>query len=217
METKEISLDRFSLSKIKLNADGGVSAKWEQIDKQGALTYIDQEDKTSTKEPHPDLVSQIEILKPFLAKMWGYNYAVTVAESKEFKGSAKNIDDMKRAYNEMLDSITVTGISVRGEGAKLAVLITGKRKIYKKIYQPMNSGLIKIEQKLYGFENDLEDIVPKIIEEVYEYLFNGKCQNPTLFDTGEQTEPVSTTRELPKEKPARKRGKGEAQAQLETQ
>ena len=209
MET-EISLDRFTLDKVKLITDGGLMVKWEQIERQGALTYTEQEDKTSTKEPHPDLVTKIESLKPFLAKMWGFNYAVIIAESEKFGGDPNHIDAMKRAYSELLKDITVTGISVKGKGEKMAVVITGKRKMYKKIYQPMNSGRIQLNQKLYGFENDLQDMVPEICEEVYEYLFNGKCQSPTLFGDNEQKD------QDPAEKKTGKRKAGEAQAQLET-
>jgi hypothetical protein len=210
MNGKQISLDRFNLEKVKLGTDGGVTAHWEQTTIEGALTYIDQENKTSTKEPHPDLVNKIEILKPFLAKMWGVNYPVVIAESKSFGGDPKHIDAMKKAYNEQLKDITVTGISIKGKKEKLAVVITGKRRMYKNIFQPMNSGRIQLNQKLYGFENDLEDLVPEIKKEVYEYLFEDKCLNPTLFGENEQKEVPKST------KKTEKRKAGEPQKQEET-
>ena len=74
----------------------------------------------------------------------------------------------------------------------------------------MNSGRIQLNQKLYGFENDLEDIVPNICKEVFEYLFEGKCLNPTLFGDAEQKDSGNNPEK------SKKRKAGEPQAQLKT-
>ena len=215
MDEQKISLDCFTLGKVKLLPNDGLFSEWEFINKNGALTDTDEDKKGSTREPHPDLVTKIETLKPFLAKMWGINYAVVIAESKDFGGDPKHIDAMKRAYLERLKDIVVTSISVKGKDEKMAVVITGKMRMYKNIFQPMNSGRIQINQKLYGFENDLQDLVPKICEEVFEYLFNGKCANPTLFGADEQKEPKEIKAEdLLSKKPKRK--VGEPQAEMKT-
>ncbi len=214
-EQKTIDLTSFNLEKVKLGANGGVTAHWEHTYMQGALTYIDNDDKTSSREPHPDLVTKINTLKPLLAKMWGFNYAVVIAESDKFGGEHKHIDAMKRAYNEQLKDIVVTGISIRGKKEKMAVVITGKRRMYKNIFQGMNSGRIQLNQKLYGFENDLEDLIPEICKEVFEYLFEGKCQNPTLFGDKEQKNSDKKTSEIPKNN-TNKTGEKKAQKQETT-
>lgn len=183
---KKINISQFNLEKVKLIKDGGLSVQWEQTQMKGALPYIDKEHKTSTKDPHPHLVTKINALKPFLAKLWRYDDMQIIAGSKQFDASANQKDAAERAYVEQLKDIEITGLITRGEGEKLAVNIIGKRRMYQNIFQAMNSPRIQINQKLYGFENDLEDLVSEIKQEVYEYLFEDKCANPTLFGEDEQ-------------------------------
>jgi len=212
----ELDFSQFNLTKVKLIKDGGLEAHWTQTIQNGAITDTEEDTKKSTRAPHPDLVTKITTLKMMLAKLWGYNDPKTIVENEKFKGTPEQIDKMKKEYLEQLKSIEVTGVVVRGSGEKMSVNITGKRKMNKGIFQGMNSPRIQLNQKIYGFENDLEDLVPDIKEEVFEYLFKGKCENPTLFGEDQQAgEKNETKNEAPKdekkeEKP-KKRKKGERQ------
>lgn len=213
----ELDFSQFNLTKVKLIKDGGLDVHWEQTVKNGAITDTEKEHKESTREPHPDLVTKINFLKPLLAKMWGFDAVKLMSENEKFKGTADQIDKAKRAYTDLLKDLEVSGIMIRGAGEKMVVNITGKRRMYKKIFQPCGSGRIQLNQKLYGFENDIEDLVPEIKQEVYDYLFKGKCANPTLFGDKEQNgkkEPAKAEKKAPAK--AEKRKVGEPQKQLET-
>jgi len=208
----DLDFSQFNLTKVKLIKDGGLDVHWEQTVKNGAITDTEKEHKESTREPHPDLVTKINTLKPMLAELWGYHTVKLTIDNDKFNGTPEQLDKAKRAYTELLKDIEVSGIVIRGAGEKMSVNITGKRRMYKKIFQGMNSPKIQLNQKLYGFENDLEDLVPEIKKEVFEYLFNGKCANPTLFGDKEQT----GKEEKPKEEVKAKRKKGEPQPELPT-
>lgn len=182
----ETSLDRFSLEKVKLVSDGGLDVHFELIDVEGNLTFTDKNHKTSNKEPHPDLVTKIKALKPILAELWGYHAVKILTGAEKFKGSHEQQEAGKREYLEQLKKIEVTGIILYGKGTDLQVKITGKRQIYKKIYLPMLSSKIKLSDTIFGFEGDLEEIVEEIRKEVYEYLFNGKQAQLSLFGDKEQ-------------------------------
>ena len=209
---KHIEKESFRLEKVRLTKDGGLDVHYVRNYKEGALSYTDREHIESTKDPHPDLVTKISTLKPILAKMWGYADPKIIVENEKFKATPDQIERIKRLYNEQLQKIEVTGIVVRGEGEKMVVNITGKRKIEGKIAQPLNSPRIALEQKLYGCENDIEDLVPEIKDEVYQYLFEGKCANPTLFGDAEQKGAGTKEEEKPKaEEKTKKRKKGEPQ------
>lgn len=201
-----LDFSQFNLTKVKLIKDGGLDVHWEQTVQNGAITDTEKEHKESTRAPHPDLVTKINALKPMLGQLWGYNTVKITIDNEKFNGTPDQKDKANRAYNELLKDIEVTGIVVRGVGEKMSVNITGKRKMYKNIFQGMNSPKIQLNQKIYGFENDLEDLVPEIKQEVYEYLFKGKCQNPTLFGEENQGQvPEGSTAQKPKDKKATKK------------
>ena len=127
---------------------------------------------------HKDLRSKFKALAIHLALAMGY-----IA-----KDEIKNI---KRYNKELVDSFTVTGVSIKaGEG----VVITGHKKTEFKAVANFNTPFTRFgedESAAYPFVEDLQEKLDELVEEVKQYLEGTKVgENPQgelAFTTNEDT------------------------------
>ncbi len=80
---------------------------------------------------------------------------------------------MVQRQSEILDSIDVRSISIKGENDKIAVVISSVLSC-KGNATALNTPRIPLSRSTYGFEVALAESVDEIEEEVFQYLFSGK-------------------------------------------
>jgi hypothetical protein len=181
----------FSLIKLKLLNNGGVEITYREQNRVGGITNTIDWTTKSSITPHPDLNNKVDELKQFLAKCYDLDSMVILSNSKGLK--LKDSDAMKQikgliadVYNQNLQKIDVTGISLSGEvdedKDKRSVVITGTKLQHNGTKTALNSPRIKLANTQFNFEAEVQEIVEAIEEEVKEYLFENKKSQPELFD-----------------------------------
>jgi len=90
------------------------------------------------------------------------------------KGAVKEVVKLiNRLNKKTMESITVTGVAFKGKGDNVSIVITGKRK-FLHTGGALNSPNIHLAGETFGFENALNPILDRIIEQVKLYVFDGK-------------------------------------------
>jgi len=178
------------LLNLKLPNGGGVSVTYRETkEDKGVKDTIDWT-VTSSENVHPDLINSVDELKEYLAKCFGMNSILVLAnskgldtkESKAFKDVKKIIQNV---HQEQMKKINMTGIAVSGQiendKDKRSVIIKGTQLMDNKSKCALNSPRIKLNNNQFMFEGDVKDILDKIEEEVLAYLFDGKKAQIELF------------------------------------
>ena len=109
-------------------------------------------------EIHPDLNKALEKLKSHLGRIVG-------------------IEEKKWA------SISVTGVTIDDlDGEKPRGLISGKVPTIDGQKSAMSTPFVKLKSSAYPHKSKMLEVLQKVEQEARDYLFRGKCANPTLFD-----------------------------------
>lgn len=166
----------FSLSSVKVAKNGGLNLSYDFREVVGDETYQDKEAKESSKIPHPDLTNLLKSLVPTVATVFGYYRMKASVEKTNPKV------DLKDSLNELLSDINVTGIHLSGNNENAGMIISATFKTQGNQKVAINTHRIRFTDKVYGFEEDLEDVVENIEEECFKYLFEGKKAQLQLFD-----------------------------------
>lgn len=129
------------------------------------------------RTPHPDLVNSLQMLNTYVCRTVHLDALDNVRgfiESQENKKDVKVfIQQMVQRQSEILDSIDVRSISIKGENDKIAVVISSVLSC-KGNATALNTPRIPLSRSTYGFEVALAESVDEIEEEVFQYLFSGK-------------------------------------------
>jgi len=178
----------FKLEKVKTIKGGGLEISYEVEDVIGSEAYHDKDNKKSTKVPHPDLTSQLNLLIPMLARVYHFTFIRDVISDSEFKAKPEQSRFAEKALQEIMERIKVTGVAISGQDENKGIIITGTFNCDQvNIKTAINSHRIKFNSTTYGFEEGLEEIVTKLTDEVFEYLFEGKQAQLEIFHDGDQS------------------------------
>jgi len=178
MEQEEVlkipSEKNFTLSKVKIVKDGGLDVHFEVTEVINEESYINKYHVESAKDIHPDLRGCFKELIPIVGRIFNVTSFLTMIEADEFKATTNQEKASRSFAKELLDKIEVRGISLSGNDDNVAVIITSVLEVLKGQKVAINSPRIKFSNDNYGFEEELEDIILRIEQETYQFLFKGK-------------------------------------------
>ena len=185
METKP-QLKDLNLQKVKLEPKGGLQAVYQLTEVvKGEPTITDYQVNVA-RDIHPDLQKLFKDLRSIVGRVFGLTSFLTITDGKEL-GLTDAKKEIARKYAEgLLQKIDVRGLSWSGSDENAGIIITSVYETPNGLKTCINTPRIKIAQSSFGFEEELEEIADAIKEEVYEFLFNGKQAQLSLF--GEQQE-----------------------------
>ena len=180
----------FNLCKVKVVSGGGLDVTFEVEEAIGAEVYRENYHLASSKEIHPDLKKLFDSMKPIMARIYGLSFFRSLLETPDFKATKKQKDLAEEAFSEVMNKITITGVSLSGKDDNVGVVITGTFTEDSNQKMAINSIRMKFSDERYGFEEEMEGIIGEIEREVYAFLFKNKKAQLTLFD--EHGEPYGT-------------------------
>lgn len=188
MEQKTIPTEKnYNLSKVKLNPNGGLQADYQVTETVGGEPSVTDYHASVSRDIHPDLRGLFEDLRPIVARVFNITSFLTFLDSDEMKlPESKKM--LARAFaDELIAKIDVRGVSWSGTDDNTGVVITAVFETPNGLKTCINTPRIKMATISFGFEEELEKIVEAIKTEVYQFLFNGKQAQLSLFgDNGEQ-------------------------------
>lgn len=171
--TMNFSRENFSLKKVKLlNDSRGLNVDYSMIQKDGALSSNEKINIESHFAPHPDLTNSIEQLSEYAVKSCGLLKAVNDSKANEFN----------KYLNRIKEDFYPSGISLSGSEEKLGAIITGIWNCHDNYKIALNTPRIILSGEGFGFEEELSELITKIEDEVYSYLFEGKKAQLSLMD-----------------------------------
>jgi len=190
MEQKTIPTEKnYNLSKVKLNPNGGLQADYQVTETVGGEPSVTDYHASVSRDIHPDLRGLFEDLRPIVARVFNITSFLTFLDSDEMKlPESKKM--LARAFaDELIAKIDVRGVSWSGTDDNTGVVITAVFETPNGLKTCINTPRIKMATISFGFEEELEKIVDAIKTEVYQFLFNGKQAQLSLFgDNGEQAQ-----------------------------
>lgn len=180
-EKHKPSEKNFNLSKVKLNPNGGLQADYQLTETVGGETSITDYHATVSRDIHPDLRGLFDDLRPIVARVFNITSFLTLVESGEMKSSKQQKDNARAFADELIQKIDVRGVSWSGTYENVGIVITSVFETPNGLKTCINTPRIKVGQISFGFEEELEKIVDLVKTEVYEFLFNGKQAQLSLF------------------------------------
>lgn len=185
MEQKTIPTEKnYNLSKVKLNPNGGLQADYQVTETVGGEPSVTDYHASVSRDIHPDLRGLFEDLRPIVARVFNITSFLTFLDSDEMK-LTESKKMLARAFaDELIAKIDVRGVSWSGTDDNTGVVITAVFETPNGLKTCINTPRIKMATISFGFEEELEKIVEAIKTEVYQFLFNGKQAQLSLF--GEQ-------------------------------
>lgn len=190
----------FALSKVKTLKDGGLDVHYEVTETVGNESYTNKYHVESAKDIHPDLRNCFDRLRPIMGRIFNITSFLSLMDTPDMKANQKQKDAARNFADEMLKNIEVRGVSLSGDGDNLGVVLTGLFTVSNNQKTCIiNSPRIKFNTESFGFEEELEDIVGKIECEVYEFLFNGKRAQLSLFGADGEAAPGLAQQDSPED------------------
>lgn len=174
--------EKFSLSKVKLLKDGGIDVHYEVTEVVGNESYTNKYHVLSAKDIHPDLRNLFKDLCPIMGRIFNITSFKSMMATPDFKATKKQLDIAEAFAQECLGNIDVRGVSLSGQDDNVGVVLTGLFTVSNNQKTAINSPRLKYNVETFGFEEELENIVCDIENEVYEFLFEGKKAQLSLFD-----------------------------------
>lgn len=191
MEQKTIPTEKnYNLSKVKLNPNGGLQADYQVTETVGGEPSVTDYHANVSRDIHPDLRGLFEDLRPIVARVFNITSFLTFLDSDEMKlPESKKV--LARAFaDELIAKIDVRGVSWSGTDDNVGVIITAVFETPNGLKTCINTPRIKMATISFGFEEELEKIVYAIKTEVYQFLFNGKQAQLSLFGENGQQAPA---------------------------
>jgi hypothetical protein len=177
----KITRENFTLRKVKRMKGGGIAATYQLNGKvDGEMIIKDMTEKTPVLQ-HPDLDKPFELLVEMLLKSSRYFDFMAIINSKEFKATAEQKTSWESYMEEVAENVTINGITITGEGENQAVMIMSTLMADNMQVIAVNSPRIKLEEDLYSFEMELQELKDTIEREVYSYLFENKKAQLEMF------------------------------------
>ncbi len=146
----------FALSKMKLKNGGGMGTSYKVDEIVGEESRTAWYNVEVGDNVHPDLLDALNALRPIVSDVFGFN-------------------------DEQAEKIDVRGVSWSGEGAREGVVVTCTFETVNGQKVALNTPRIVLSACSYGFEEEFVSLLNVVIDEAYEYLFNGKQAQLSLF------------------------------------
>ena len=172
----------FALSKVKCIKDGGLDVHFEVVETIGESVYTEKYHMESAKDIHPDLRACFKQLRPIMARIFNLTSFLTLVATPDFAASESQQKAGEDFAKELLEKIEVRGISLSGKDDNVGVILTGLFTVINNQKTCINSPRMKFSNIVYGFEEELEQIIAEIETEVYAFLFLGKKAELELFN-----------------------------------
>lgn len=157
--------------------------------------------------PQREIVDILNSMIPFVATYEGYSAALIFDHLNGDNVLLAQEIEQKRL--EFMGNLFVTGISLSGQEDKKNVQISYKKIAKDGKINGHSTQCISINGNAFGFEQDLEEIIEKLICEVYDYVYNDKYSDSDQSELsiwqsgheviGEEEEPIIEN-EIGKEK-----------------
>lgn len=172
---------------MKLINGGGLESEFTVTTMDGSITLpVDQKHKNA-RDPHPDMTKILDGMLPLLAESLRMKDMLIVGRSKKYKATDAQLKALNRTWEEVLDSMDVTGVSVSGKDDNRGIVIKGEMKTGNGRVVAMNSPRIQFSANTYGFEEALEEMVEELETETWAYTYHGKGAQLEMF-AEEQTD-----------------------------
>lgn len=185
MEQKTIPTEKnYNLSKVKLNPNGGLQADYQVTETVGGEPSVTDYHANVSRDIHPDLRGLFEDLRPIVGRVFNIMSFLTFLDSDVMKLPESKKMFARSFADELIAKIDVRGVSWSGTDDNVGVVITAVFETQNGLKTCINTPRIKMATISFGFEEELEKIVEAIKTEVYQFLFNGKQAQLSLF--GEQ-------------------------------
>jgi hypothetical protein len=181
LKVLKMNKTEFKLKSFKITKGDGLIAEWIRSEKSGMETFDNKETRESPKFVHNDLKKKVESLGEIVATIRGYNDFKLVTESREFAANDKQKEAIDKTILEIKKRISVSGISLSGQGEKKKVVITFKFTEDNGQVKGGSTHPIFLSETKFGYEEDLEKIVNDLEDEVFSYLFEDKKADLSLF------------------------------------
>ena len=172
----------FTLSKVKLLPGGGLKVNYPIVVNNDGETALVDRVETSDRDIHPDLLKLFQDLRIVVGRCLGITSFLSLLESDEMKIPESKRQIARDFADELLEKFYVRGVAWSGTNESVGVVITSVFETANGLKTCINTPRIKLSQISFGFEEELEQIVDAIKSEVYEFLFNGKSAQLSLFD-----------------------------------
>lgn len=188
-EIKTPTEKNFNLSKVKLNPNGGLYAEYQVTETVGDEPSVTDYKATVNRDIHPDLRGLFEDLRNIVGRVFNITSFLSMLDAEEMGLSEKAKATARMYANELITKIDVRGVSWSGTDDNTGVVITSVFETPNGLKTCINTPRIKMAQISFGFEEELEAITTAIKAEVYQFMFNGKQAQLSLFGepvTGEQ-------------------------------
>lgn len=171
----------FILSKVKLNPNGGLQADYQVTETVGGEPSCTDYSASVNRDIHPDLKELFVKLRPIVANVFSITAFLSWLDSGDLD-IAESVKSYAREFaDELLKKIDVRGISWSGLDDNTGVVITAVFETPNGLKTAINTPRIKVAQESFGFEDELEAIVTAVRSEVYQFLFNGKQAQLSIF------------------------------------
>lgn len=181
--------EKFALSKVKLQKDGGLDVHYEVTEVVGNDSYTNKYHVLSAKDIHPDLRELFNDLRPIMGRIFNITSYKSMMATPDFKATKKQLEIADLFAGECLKNIEVRGVSLSGQDDNVGVVLTGLFTVSNNQKTAINSPRLKFNTETFGFEEELETIVNSIENEVYGFLFEGKKAQLELFGEDGEANP----------------------------
>lgn len=148
--------EHFNLIAVKIK-DSKVYANYDVEYLSNGAVKRSENNNSFPEVPHPEFVAALESLTQY----------------------AREVMHMDGKYD---DRITVTGIKVAGSGQNEGVIIKTMYKADNGLKTAVNTPIIHFARTAFGFEAEVEEIVLRLKDETYKYIYEDKKGELELWD-----------------------------------
>lgn len=171
----------FNLSKVKLLPNGGLQANYQVTENVGGELSVTDYQANVTRDIHPDMRKLFEDLRIIVGRVFNITSFLTMLESDEMKLPESKLFKARAFADELISKIDVRGLSWSGTDDNAGVVVTAVFETPNGLKTCINTPRIKLATISFGFEEELEQIANSIKSEVYQFLFDGKQAQLSLF------------------------------------
>lgn len=171
--SKNKKRDSFVLVKSKI-LKAQVEIHFETIVSSDSEVRYIHSTHADTATPHPDFNNLMKRLKPIMAEILGLNSPMSVLNYDKFSANQVQKNIAEKIYQNNLDRLDITGISVSGRDESRGVIITAMLTAPNGMKMAVNSCRIKLADDFYQWIDELNEIVEEIENESYSYIYEAK-------------------------------------------